>query len=133
MRGKLNEALKRRHFLATEKRLYQERMKVLGAGHDDWRLNQEQIQRLHDAEALLSGAKNNRSALQKELDRVTQERLKEEDNLKKVMSEVAADEKKKKEVLDKQLAEINKKHDKIKADFKKKADTRKERLARVQK
>jgi hypothetical protein len=133
LREKVNETLKRRFFLENEKKLYRERIKSLSEGHDDWHLNQEQIHRLHDAEALLTSSKNTRSVLQKELDANLAEQIKSEDVAKKTMTEVTADEKKKREVLDKQLAELNKKQDKIKSDFKKKADTRKERLARVQK
>jgi hypothetical protein len=132
VRERLAQALKRKRYLEHEQRSYKERIKSLSSGLQEWHIDQRQIKRMTDLETMSAQTRAKAQSLQREIDRLNDEMLQVKSEKAKSVVEAKTSFKKEKEILDKQIAELTKKQEQIRAEYKKKAEARREKLARAQ-
>lgn len=132
LRKRMKEAIVKRRDLEQERKAYKDRMKVLSKGQEHWQVDSEKISSLSQTEAHLIQLRGQRALKNKEVEKAQEALKAEQAAIKAKNADESAEHKKKKDVLDKKLGDLQKKLDKIRADFKKKSDSRKEKLQRMQ-
>jgi hypothetical protein len=133
LRGRLAEMLRRKRFLENEKKTYTERLKYISKGLDINEMSKDSMQQIALMEGSLVKMKEEKTVLLKRIEESTGEMAAAEGKSKNDVASLSADYKKKKDGLDKKLAELLKQRDKIQSDFKKKSEQRKQQMTALQK
>jgi hypothetical protein len=133
LRKRLAESLQRKRFLETEKKTYIERLKTISKGRGGSDVTTEQVEKVAALEAELLRLKDEKAMIQKKADESGTARYQADEESKKMIGDAQAEHKKKREPLEKKLADILKQREKIQSDFKKKFENRRNQLAQLNK